>query len=656
MKSLLAILSLSVFCLAWTPTFSQSGLLTDQVVIMRTKAEISGLPTVPISAQATLSGVAEPMQTSQSDFSAPTHLRECEGNKEKNPDVVRIKNQMEAEREEELMRLAETGTIPDPFEPNVSSVLSASPTMVFSSFNATNIGSGNPSDNTMAISNGGSIIVCVNSRVGVYTTTGSQVGVWDMGAFFNFGGSGVVNDFYDPSVIYDPGADRFVFTCSVGRQTANSRVCIAFSQSNNPAAGWWIFFLSGNPLNNGCWWDYPRLGVNESEVFITGNLYNNTGNYVNSVVYQISKTAGYAGSGFNYGVYSSLDGAPFALIPVSSGGNTNYGYSFYLVSHNPALGSSTKLYKVSNTYSSGLASILYTSVNVPAYSIGGNAGQQGSSEKLNTGDCRGMSAFYLNGLIHYVFHSKVSGSGTFNGLFYHRLDPVALSITSRTIYATAYDMVYPCVAWAGSAATDKSVVITFEYSTTGNHYPGIGAITVDDALNTSGSWTVCALGTSHVDLTGPGSGTSRWGDYTGICRKRNTSPARVWGCASFGNTNHTYTAKVYQLGINNFDGNMEERTDADQSMVAAEVGVRLYPNPAVPGTVQLDIEKPLPGGVEIEVISVTGQMMAYLQQDAVPPGHSQFQLPTEKLSAGTYFVRIRINRQPVRNEKLVILQ
>lgn len=655
MKNFQTTLFLSLLCFIPAAVFAQEDPQIGQVVTMHTKAGPAALPLHPTAGQAILSGVAEPMLAPQADLSAPTHLRECEGIKEKNLEVERLKNDLEEERAEEMARFRDLGAIPNPFESGASSALSAVPPVVFSSFNATGVGSGNPADNTMAISNGGSIIACINSRVGVYNTAGTQIGVWDLGVFFNFSGSGVVNDFYDPNVIYDPGADRFVFTCSVGRQAADSRVCVAFSQSNNPAGGWWIYFLSGNPLNNGCWWDFPRIGVSTSEVFVTGNLYNNAGSYNNSVVYQLPKSAGYAGSSISYGIYSSLSGSPFAITPVSSGTNSNYSYPFYLVAHSASSGTTTKLYKVSNTYASGSASMSYNSINVPAYSIGGNAGQKGSSELLNTGDCRAISAFYLNGLVHYVFHSKVPGSGTFNGIFYHRLNPTTLTVTSKPIYTTAYDLVYPSVAWVGTAVTDKSVLISFEYSTIGTFFPGVGAINVDDALVSSGSWVNCAVGTSYVDLTGAGAGISRWGDYTGICRKRNTSPARVWGCASFGNASHTYTAKVFQMGTTNFNGDSEERA-AGADLHTTGVNISLYPNPVTQGAVQLDIEKPLAGSVEVDVISLAGQVMLRMQQDAVPQGHSQFQLPTEKLAQGVYFVRIFTNHQLIRNEKLVILR
>ncbi len=95
----------------------------------------------------------------------------------------------------------------------------------------------------------------------------------------------------------------------------------------------------------------------------------------------------------------------------------------------------------------------------------------------------------------------------------------------------------------------------------------MGAINVDDALVSSSNWVNCAVGASYVDLTGAGAGLSRWGDYTGICRKRNTSPARVWGCGSFGNASHTYTAKIFQMGITNFTGGSGERSNTDQDVV-----------------------------------------------------------------------------------------
>ncbi len=49
---------------------------------MQTKAEPTYVLCQDLPGQAMLSGEAEPMQTPQADLSAPTHLRECEGDEE----------------------------------------------------------------------------------------------------------------------------------------------------------------------------------------------------------------------------------------------------------------------------------------------------------------------------------------------------------------------------------------------------------------------------------------------------------------------------------------------------------------------------------------------------------------------------------------------
>ena len=113
----------------------------------------------------------------------------------------------------------------------------------------------------MAISNGGYVVVAVNSTVAIYNTSGALLGSWTMYSFFNGAGAGVNSFFYDPNVLYDSGSDRFFFSCSVGNTYQTSKVLCAFSQSNNPLNGWNIYYLNGNPLNNNCWFDFPRIGI-----------------------------------------------------------------------------------------------------------------------------------------------------------------------------------------------------------------------------------------------------------------------------------------------------------------------------------------------------------------------------------------------------------
>ena len=606
-----------------------------------TEANFKMAPSAPQMAPAPLS--SEPMTLPFADLNEPTHLRACEGEEEEdNEEVQEIKAEMALMRPIEEAGL---GKIANPFEPSATFNPLLAPSLV-SSFNATHVGSGNPPDNTMAISNGGYIITSVNSRVAVYNTAGGVIGQWDLYTFFNGAGAGVVNDFFDPNVIYDPGQDRFVFTCCVGRTTANSRILVAFSKTNNPSGGWWCYYLTGNPLNNSCWLDYPRIGVSTVEVFVTGNLYNNAGNYNNSVIYQIPKAAGYAGSSLPWQYWHSLSGSPFAITPVSSGNNANYGPAFYFVSHNTGSGSATKLYRITDQMSAASETIVYNSVASPAYIIGANASQSGTTEKLDVGDSRAISAFYLNGLIHYVFAGAVSGT-TFNRIHYHRLNPTSLTVTSKQVFTTGWDLVYPSLAWAGTVTTDKSVLISFQFSNSAN-FPGVGAVSIDDAMNTSASWISCGWGTGYVNLGSAAS--SRWGDYTGICRRRNSSPARVWGSASFGNTAHNWTDKVFELGTTAFAADNEDRSAGTSDLTE----IALYPNPAQENTT-ISLHQATEGDLSVQVFNLAGGLVMEKQKSQASAGAHQFILDTQTLNAGTYVVRVSANNRFIQHEKLVVV-
>ncbi|MEX2597907.1 MAG: hypothetical protein WEC59_13360, partial [Salibacteraceae bacterium] len=108
-----------------------------------------------------------------------------------------------------------------------------------------------------------------------------------------------------------------------------------FSQSNDPAGNWNVYELPGNPLNNSSWFDYPHIGISENDLFITGNLFSNSGQFNQSIVFQMDKSAGYAGfSNVPLNTYNNIPGGSigsFSLVPVGYGQNGEYGQGIYLV-------------------------------------------------------------------------------------------------------------------------------------------------------------------------------------------------------------------------------------------------------------------------------------------------------------------------------------
>jgi hypothetical protein len=94
-------------------------------------------------------------------------------------------------------------------------------------------GASTPNDNDMAISNNGVIVSTVNTNILVYSTeTFSASPIKSLAAFT----SPINNKHqeFDPKVIYDPYADRFILMCLSGFVDSTSQVIMGFSQTNDP--------------------------------------------------------------------------------------------------------------------------------------------------------------------------------------------------------------------------------------------------------------------------------------------------------------------------------------------------------------------------------------------------------------------------------------
>ena len=132
-----------------------------------------------------------------------------------------------------------------------------------------------PNDNDMAISNAGMLISVINTNIFVRNTvTNVNSPIKSLAAFTTPVNS--LHQEFDPKVIYDPNADRFVLVCLVGFVDTTSKIIVGFSQTNDPSGNWNLYTLPGNPLNNNLWSDYPMIAMTNKELFLSINLlYNN---------------------------------------------------------------------------------------------------------------------------------------------------------------------------------------------------------------------------------------------------------------------------------------------------------------------------------------------------------------------------------------------
>jgi hypothetical protein len=503
---------------------------------------------------------------------------------------------------------------------------------------------GVPPDNTIAISNGGLIVTANNDGIEYYNTSGDYL-YFDFWADF-FNDNSLTASIYDPKVIYDSGADRFVMVVLHGSNENNSKVLVCFSKTNNPQNGWWVYKLTGNPLNNHCWFDYPALGVSNNEVYVTGNLF--AGNsFSESVVYQINKTGGYNGQTLSWDFWSGLTSSPepFTLFPASFGQQGNYGPGIYLVSSESAGDNKIAFWDLTDDLT-GAPQLLSYTINTTDYSPAANAYQSGTSDVLDNGDCRIQNAFYLNGILHFVFHSDI-GEG-WNGINYNRLSTVSLTNTSKMFgLQGSYDYAYPAVVSFAGSANDPSVMIAFLRSSE-DTYPQVRVVNCDRDFTWSPS-TLVKAGETYVDFLG--GGEERWGDYSGIARKHNSGDPRIWLAGCYGadisaqNTFNTYKTWVAEVHAGATVG-------IEQSPINRDLNV--FPNPTY-DLVQIRFTVTQSEPINIELIDANGRLVKLLYSDTPKLGENKLTFNKGSLTPGTYILSIRSNTQILHNEKLVIL-
>lgn len=509
-----------------------------------------------------------------------------------------------------------------------------------------NTNTGNsPLDNSIAISNGGKIVSVANNSIEFYNTNGTMTYSNTIDGFFN---DPTITNVCDPVVIYDSGADKFIFfaqECSGA--SSNSHLLVCFSTTNDPNGSWWNYKLTGNPAANNTWFDYPKMAVSTNELYITGNSFNNGGGgFEEALLYQIQKNNGFIGGSLNWQYWNNIsDGSiftePFTLLPVSYGHQGNYGPGVYLVNTDNAGSSTIHLYDLTDDMSASNEQLNHYSVSTTAYSPAANGNQLGTSTQLDNGDSRTLSGFYLNGIIHFVFHSDYSGG--YNGLNYNRLNVATQTNTSSVFGLSGYEYSYPSIASFATSTSDKSVMIGFG-RTGSSIYPEIRVVNCDNNM-TWGSSTLVKGGAGYSDYTASGGDPERWGDYTGMCRKHNSSSATVWMSGMYGTAAHnweTWIAEINATGATTGIDNVSNKND-----------FQVFPNP-IYQEFKTEFELAANTNISIDIYDIQGKIVKTLYTGLANAGKNQFTFNKSNLETGTYFITITSNNQTLKNEKVII--
>jgi len=493
---------------------------------------------------------------------------------------------------------------------------------------------GAPPDNTIAISENGIIVSAVNANVAYYNTNGSLL--W-YGSFWDiFKDPSLTEIIYDPIVMYDAQEDKFIFIAIHGFTSEKSKVLIAFSKTNNPVEGWYTYSLSGNPFNNACWLDFPKLGISNNEVFITGNLFNDFTGFNEAVIYQITKNDGFAGLPLEWIIWSDIPDIISTIIPASYGQDGNYGPGLFFVCQSPGSGNAVNLIEISNDLSNN-PQLLEKEIFKGEYGPSGFAQQLGTDVELITGDCRILNAFYLNGIIHYVFQSEF-GSSNLTAVNYNRLNVATLSNTSYLFSKPNTDCAFPSVASYAIEPTDKTVAICY-LNSNATIYPETRVVVCNDA----GAWSndvVVKRGNNFVDAFAF-EGFVRWGDYSGITYKKNLTTPEVWLSGCYGSTQ-----TLFSTNYKCFETWIAQITDSDITTSVEETqynnlnGIKVYPNP-ITDIFKIEFNVQDFTNVSINIYDISGKSVVVLFNGNLKKGLNLFSFNKSALEKGIYMLSVQ---------------
>lgn len=362
-------------------------------------------------------------------------------------------------------------------------------------------------------------VEAVNTRIGVFNKAnpGVLLTQFTLQALF-----GVTEFLFDPRVVYDQTWNRWVIVAT--RRSASTtdtvrRFFLAVSQTSNPAGPYftYTFNFGGGPFNNGDWWDFPQLGMDQDALIITGNVFDvPAGGFKFAAMTSVAKARVYNGLGFSVPVFTGLVATLAPPIVLDQNKDA------YLVAANNF--THLHLYRGENLSNASEATlVLQALVPVPVYAVPPTATQLGTAQRLDTSDRRFVNASTQIGDSLWNVHTI--NFGGFARPKYYQIDTEGAGINTikqQAFFAESGTSHNFNASIAVNTANEAFVT----WSTTDTTNP-IVALRHNARVRASGRQPADPVGipagtaifTSAVALTGnPSSvpGVQRWGDYSAV--------------------------------------------------------------------------------------------------------------------------------------------
>ncbi|MDO8739577.1 MAG: fibronectin type III domain-containing protein [Candidatus Deferrimicrobium sp.] len=319
---------------------------------------------------------------------------------------------------------------------------------------------------------------------------------------------------FDPKVLFDQHSGRFVAMTLDGQPPEKSWVLLARSNSSDPGQGWSQWAI---PADNNLWADYPGLGVDANNIYLTTNMFDNgslqdpTPSFHFIKVWVVPKAGLVAGQDpqnvtamenpFNF--TGPLDGGPFSFQPSHVFGTPG---DAYIVGEQYPAGSALRVGKIYPLPFVDLGTVGVSSY--PAtYTL-----PVAPFDRIDTGDSRIQNVVYRNGHL-FTTHSVPNPTSTKTIVRWYELSTAPLSrIQEGTISDPNRFYYYPSLA----VNSTGDVAIGFSGSSSSPAEYAGAYYTARRAADPAGVMQPVTLLKSgqasyYKDF---GYGSNRWGDFS----------------------------------------------------------------------------------------------------------------------------------------------
>ena len=371
------------------------------------------------------------------------------------------------------------------------------------------------------------VLMVVNGGIGQFTRTGTLKKLNTLQDWFSdvLSATCPANCFvYDPWIVYDQLHGRFLLLASAALTNPQARtssyLLLSVSNGATYAGGWknWAMSasLDGSVLTQN-WGDFWHLGFDSVAIYLSGNMYNVSGNFQYAKMRVLKKsdvynpattTLPYQEIGSANGKLKNADGSlADSLMPIRQRGTPNAAtVGLYVNSANiPNLPATfLTVWQITNPLAATLSVTPFNVSGLMSYNVPASAPQLASAATLDSGDARMLKAVYRSGFLYTARDTGYTDQATTVTYDVINASTMKLASQARLLHTNAF---YP--AFDVPATTPLGAQFATANLITGTTTAADGTLTYAGLSNN------LKAGESPFSIPGSSCGPCRWGDYFG---------------------------------------------------------------------------------------------------------------------------------------------